>query len=561
MPEFIKNVPRTKTVILLFFLLLITAMGLRLFLLFTSQHYLDGDESMVGLMSLHIIEKGELPLFWYGIHYNGGGSWEAYIGSLFILLFGYSDISVKLSALFFSILILIFLYLWVKENFSDRMALLAMYFYVFSVSFIAWNLKLRGHLTLIFMMLVQLWIYYRFLFQDKKTLGYAAITGLLSGLAVWCLETSLLLMAIFFIFWYRQEKIFFLKKQFLIFCLTFFFGVIPLIRENIIYNLANLKHLLGKGYIGIETRNFIERIYLLFIKDLPSIFHWNTIQVYPSELPWFVWVGYLIAIIATVNFLIRLWKPLKNWFLSSFSIKTQNILSMDYEKIVFIALYMFIFQIIFTFSNFSLIAPRYLLPIMPSIFLVLALFIDRLLNIKKNITRVFAWLILITWALTGMIVTYSVSKDFTVIDGFTESYAPDLPRLVSELKSTGINRAYSEKFIQYRIIFYSREDIIVSRFRNPRGGGVIGTPPFSMYPEYEKIVENDHRNAAVIFGNQPQILRYFEDYLHSIDAVFKKSKIGGFTYYYNLKPIFDSGDFITFILNQGYSPKELNKYL
>ena len=156
MNEISKN--KKKTLILLIIgLLFLFAAGQRIFLLYTSQHYLDGDEAWVGLMAKHILEQGEHPLFWYGIHYNGGGSVEAHLGALAFVIGGYSDVSLKFVALFVSLLIFVFLYIWSKENYGDTIALISVFLYVFSVSFIQWNLKLRGHLTGMLWMIILLW--------------------------------------------------------------------------------------------------------------------------------------------------------------------------------------------------------------------------------------------------------------------------------------------------------------------------------------------------------------------------------------------------------------------
>ena len=116
---------------LIFSSVVTAALAARLYLLYTTQHFLDGDEALIGLMSKHIIELGEHPVFWYGIHYNGGGSWEAHLGALMMLMGGYSDYSVKFAALIISIILLIILYLWIKDSFGSQVALLGSFFYVF----------------------------------------------------------------------------------------------------------------------------------------------------------------------------------------------------------------------------------------------------------------------------------------------------------------------------------------------------------------------------------------------------------------------------------------------
>jgi hypothetical protein len=61
-----------------FLAVLLGAATLRLALLIVSQCWADGDESLIGVMALHILHRGDRPIYFWGQPYNGGGA----VGSL-----------------------------------------------------------------------------------------------------------------------------------------------------------------------------------------------------------------------------------------------------------------------------------------------------------------------------------------------------------------------------------------------------------------------------------------------------------------------------------------------
>ena len=54
---------------------------------------IDGDEAIVGLMAKHILERGELPVFYYGQHYMG--SLESILASTSFAVFGISSFTLQ----------------------------------------------------------------------------------------------------------------------------------------------------------------------------------------------------------------------------------------------------------------------------------------------------------------------------------------------------------------------------------------------------------------------------------------------------------------------------------
>ena len=525
------------------------AIVMRLWLIYTSQHFLDGDEAVVGLMSKHIIDNGEIPLFWYGLHYNGGCSWEAFLGASMMILGGYSDISLKFSPLIISVILIYFIYRWSKENFGGEIAVLTIFFYIFSVTFIQWNLKLRGHLALVTIIAVLFWAYYRFLYKNTPKRISSWIVGLLSGAAIWCMASSIIVIFVFFLFWFHQNRRFLISADFRKFFIAFIIGSIPLIYENLKYNFINVKHLFMGGASDLSLWSVFAKIPSNLISRFPKLFHWDNVHNYSESIPWFAWIGYLIAVIAFIYFLVGIYKPLLRWVKALISKSYSE--NCEAEKLLFIAVYVVIFLLIFTFSSFSEMSPRYLLVIMPCIFLIIALFVVKLLRSSRYVLRVTGIVILSIWLIMGVSQTYAVSKNYFVLDGYTKSYGPDLYKLIDSLKKNNIKFAYSEKFTKYRIIFYSREDIIVSRFITLQDK-VYGLPPFSLYPKYEEVVMKSDEQKAFVFGDQPEVKSCFEDFLSDSNLQFKKEIVGNYAIYYDIEPVFHCGEFLNFVRQKDY---------
>src|SRR5690348_10356261 len=84
----------------------------------------DSDEATMGLMALHIVTRGEHPIFFYGQNYMG--ALEAYLGAAFFRLFGVSVLSLRLSVLLLYALFLAAMYALTSLLYDRRLALIAL---------------------------------------------------------------------------------------------------------------------------------------------------------------------------------------------------------------------------------------------------------------------------------------------------------------------------------------------------------------------------------------------------------------------------------------------------
>lgn len=103
------------------FVIISMAALLRLILISQGWPQTNSDESTMGLMALHIVQKGEHPTFFYGQDYMG--SLEAYIAAAMFRLFGPSTFSLRLALIFLFVLFLVSMYYLASLLYTKKLAL------------------------------------------------------------------------------------------------------------------------------------------------------------------------------------------------------------------------------------------------------------------------------------------------------------------------------------------------------------------------------------------------------------------------------------------------------
>jgi hypothetical protein len=101
------------------------ALLFRIILIFS--HWPDGnsDIATIALMAMHIVNKGEVPVFFYGQGYMG--ALQAYLGAIAFRLFGMSFISLHIATLFLFSLYLLTFYFLIRLLYTKKFALLMIF--------------------------------------------------------------------------------------------------------------------------------------------------------------------------------------------------------------------------------------------------------------------------------------------------------------------------------------------------------------------------------------------------------------------------------------------------
>ena len=104
---------------------------------------IDADEAVVGLMAKHILEGGDIPVFYYGQHYMG--SLEALFVAVSFYFFGISSFTLQLVPLVFSLVLILVLYKLGRELSGEVAGLVAALVCAFPPSaLVVWSFKARG---------------------------------------------------------------------------------------------------------------------------------------------------------------------------------------------------------------------------------------------------------------------------------------------------------------------------------------------------------------------------------------------------------------------------------
>lgn len=163
--------------------ILLIALALRLGLLLSPFGEVDADESVVGLMALHILE-GERPAFYWGQPYLG--SLEAYLVAGAFALFGPSNQVLKLVPCAAFLLFIMLVYWSARGPYGWRIGLASALYLAVPPSFLAlWSLKARGGYVELLALGQGLLLAAPWAGAGRGLAGRMALVGLLAGVLIW----------------------------------------------------------------------------------------------------------------------------------------------------------------------------------------------------------------------------------------------------------------------------------------------------------------------------------------------------------------------------------------
>lgn len=229
--------------------LIALAIAIRVWLIALRWPLLDSDEGTMGLMGIHIITKGETPIFFYDQNYMGTA--EAYLASFVFRFFGVSVFTLRIGMIFLFTLFLLFMYLLTSLLFSKKWALVTLFLLalgsdaILTRELVAVGGDAETLVSGTLVLLLSIWLslsVHDDTKRKKRLLAYAGF-GVVAGFGVWShlLVVPFILMAAIILFLFCRKEIFKLEilKCFsyplLILITTFVVGSLPLI----VYNIQN----------------------------------------------------------------------------------------------------------------------------------------------------------------------------------------------------------------------------------------------------------------------------------------------------------------------------------
>jgi len=398
---------RKKYIILMIFLCiyLIT----RLFLLF-SVNLFNPMECMVGTITKELIIGPSLPIFDYpfflGSHYPGR-LLTGFLAVPFYLIFGESGISVKLMFLIVSTGIVCLVYLFLDRFFSRKAAIIAAMLMTFSLPVYTLSTMSQGspHIESVFFDILIMFLFYKIFFDKKQDIKPFIFFGLACGFAIFVNISSLII-----------DKKFFLRKNFLIFIISFFIGLSSWIYYNITHNFVGLIY--DKGDIsfiskifgnGLSFSRFIQIITKfkeLIIYDLPKSFMFKNIAFFNANL--FSYTYFFLFLCSFVFLFYYCRKSILKIILGIIPLKRFNFKPNGIKKETIILVYLITFCVIYSVSSFIIdhnrfgaFGYRYLITFYVFIFITISLFLTRLWNKKTKFISILLVIILILLGLMG----------------------------------------------------------------------------------------------------------------------------------------------------------------
>ncbi len=414
-----------------FFILVVLVclfLAFRLAVLFGSLDKLyEPEELYRGTIAHEIINGALIPIteyLDYKVEYFPGGTLVVGIMAVpFFLIFGHTYIALKLVGLLFSLGTFILWYLFLFNFLSKRAAIISALLLIFcppfytKTSLITWGAHPEANLFTI----AAIFIFYLIFFQDGKNgitdiyqakKKYFFMLGILSGFALWFVQTFLVTFIFIFLFWFIFDKRIFLRRVFYILSLGFLIGSIPAI-FYVFLNGGKVFLISGKipflDIMFVDLNKILDKILFLFLYDLPRSFLFPEVLMIRAEV-----FSYLYYFLFIISLFFLLWKNRKDIliyfksFIYPITLKETKVFPALISRESFIVVFPIWFVFCYCFSSYSVnhepwpnaqdwldyIDYRYMIPVMPFVMVTIGIFLAKVWN-KKIIFYVFFQMVLI----------------------------------------------------------------------------------------------------------------------------------------------------------------------
>ncbi len=205
---------RLKNYNILFYLSVLSAFFLRLYFVLKTNEVLNADESLIMIISKHIAEFKDFPVFHYGNSYLG--TLDNYISVIFVKIFGLNVISLRLTPIFLSLIFIFTTKKLVEIILNKKGAIISAFYIAFPPIFLLmWNIRMFiGYIDILilgdilYLILLKLIINYESLNSKQRIIKFSFL-GFISGLGMWChflFIVYILTAIIFFVISYFNKK-------------------------------------------------------------------------------------------------------------------------------------------------------------------------------------------------------------------------------------------------------------------------------------------------------------------------------------------------------------------
>lgn len=220
------------------------------------------------------------------------------------LLLGENKIAARLPSVIFGSLLLLILYLLVKNCLTLKAAMISLLLVTFSQFFIGYTRLANEDGLLLFFVVCILFFAERALHSQKRK--FLILTGLFMGLGLLVKMTIIILLPVivFYLFFYYENKNIFSIKDLLLFLLIIGIMISPHIYWNVRNDYVNYRFYMGEAdlfsFSLIPTALFLGEIIVFGMRNFgDAIFYW----IFSYEYPFLNWLMGLICLAGVYYFL------------------------------------------------------------------------------------------------------------------------------------------------------------------------------------------------------------------------------------------------------------------
>ena len=462
-----RRVPHLKIASLLIVVGVAVGIGLRAWILLSSQGTLDSDEAVWGLMARHF-QHGELSTFYWSQSY--GGTLETILTVPVFWVFGASVASLRVVPIVLWAVAALLLWRIGRRILDERRGLVAaLLFWTWSPYFVWKSTRAHGFYgSGLVLGLAAILLAIRLVNRESRV--DFALLGFALGLGWWATpQTAILgLPAVIWLVWRRPSAL----RGAVVAGPAFLLGSAPWWLFNVQHDWASLRP-------SVDATSKFAHLHNLFSTTLPTALGLRL----PSSLAWQPAAAIAVPIygLALAGFVWLLWRRPSGLGLP--------------------LLAALIFPILYTVSSYTWLntEPRYLTFAYPVIVLLVA-------SAATSTLRIAA-IAVVTLGLAVGGIARMQSGNLTAQHADGVSVPGDFGPLLHSLELHGISRVYANYWVANRITFESGERIIAATVADGqqyvvRAGRVVPTPTATgsegRYPKFDHEVAGS-RDAALVF--------------------------------------------------------------
>lgn len=284
-------------------ILLFVAMRMMIVLFFVDSAW-GSNDAQIGCIAKEVMTGLRMHLFDYAPEeYAVGRVVYALCLIPFYVVFGAHIISNKIFIIGVSAAILGLWYVFLKRYFSQRIAVMFSVLYIFASSvFVNGNLFVWmthfHQVCLPAVMILLLW--YRHWYVKPCGMWLYVASGLISGIALWFDYLFMSVIVSLLVCWFIQDKLFFVRKQFLVFVMCLVIGLSVRFGQNIANHgqFFYSDEAIGSAHLLVPFDQIASKVYNVFCLLLPHFFYF-------VGAPAYIYYGY--CVIFALLFCVLMW--------------------------------------------------------------------------------------------------------------------------------------------------------------------------------------------------------------------------------------------------------------